>query len=140
MRKSIHGFPLLFYGHGALLGSFRPPELHHYANLVTDDVISVNNEAMLLKLGRTVAPYQIYQIVICIIGKLEYLWNKERYHKIEMPFYSTLKSLLNKHIFKMNYFSGHLHFKLKVQEKSISYAAYKNVATKKREEMLELLC
>ena len=27
--------------------------------------------------------------------------------------------------------------KLKVREKSISYAAYKNVATKKREEMLE---
>ena len=37
----------------------------------------------------------------------------------------------------MNYFSGHLHFKLKVQEKSISYVSYKNVATKKREEMLE---
>ena len=48
----------------------------YYANLVTDDVIgcvstadetqianNVNNEAMLLKLGRDVAPYKIYQMV-----------------------------------------------------------------------------
>ena len=28
-----------------------------------------------------------------------------------MPFYSTLKSLLNKRIFGMTYFSGHVHFK-----------------------------
>ena len=48
-----------------------------YANLVTDDVIgcastvvrhkikniSANNEAMLLKFGRDVAPYEIYQMV-----------------------------------------------------------------------------
>ena len=47
-----------------------------YANLVTDDVIgcastvalhkikniSANNEAMLLKLGKDVAPYEIYQM------------------------------------------------------------------------------
>ena len=63
--------------------------------------------------------------------------SKKDITKIETPFYSTLKSLLNELIFEMNYFSGHLHFKLKVQEKSISYASYKNVATKKREEMLE---
>ena len=47
---------------------------------------------------------------ICIIGKLEYLWNKKRYYK-KTPFYSTLKSLLNECIFKMTYFSGHMHFK-----------------------------
>ena len=49
-----------------------------YANLVTDDIIgcastvvqhkikniSANNEAMLLKLARDVAPYEIYQMVI----------------------------------------------------------------------------
>ena len=49
----------------------------YYANLVTDDAIGrtsavvthkiknipANNEAMLLKLGRDVAPYEIYQIV-----------------------------------------------------------------------------
>ena len=49
----------------------------YYANLVTDDVIgcastmvghkikniSANNEAMLLKLGRDVEPYKIYQMV-----------------------------------------------------------------------------
>ena len=49
----------------------------YYVNLVTDDVIScastaarhktknisANNEAMLLKLGRVVAPYKIYQKV-----------------------------------------------------------------------------
>ena len=56
---------------------FRDIQVSHYANLVTDDVIgcaravvwhkikniSVNNEAMLLKLGRDVAPYKIYQMV-----------------------------------------------------------------------------
>ena len=30
--------------------------------------------------------------------------------KEKPPFYSTLKSLLNKRIFKMTYFSGHMHF------------------------------
>ena len=46
----------------------------YYANVVTDDGcastvvrhniknISANNEAMLLKLGRDVAPYEIYQV------------------------------------------------------------------------------
>ena len=56
---------------------FRDIQVSHYANLVTDDVIgcasavvwhkikniSVNNEAMLLKLGRDVAPYKIYHMV-----------------------------------------------------------------------------
>ena len=46
---------------------------------------------------------------ICIIEKLEYLWNKKRYHK-KTPLYSTLKSLLNKRVFGMTYFSGHVHF------------------------------
>ena len=27
-----------------------------------------------------------------------------------MPFYSTLKSLFNEHIFEMTYFPGHMHF------------------------------
>ena len=56
------------------------PEIFEFscnANLVTDDVIgcestvvrhkiknvSANNEAMLLKLGRDVAPYEIYEMV-----------------------------------------------------------------------------
>ena len=60
--------------------SFFVPEIikfSYYANLVTDDVtscastmvrhkikkISANNEAMLLKLGMKVAPYEIYQMV-----------------------------------------------------------------------------
>ena len=60
--------------------SFFVPEIFEfscYANLVTDDVIgcastvvrhkikniSANNEEMLLKLGRDVAPYEIYQMV-----------------------------------------------------------------------------
>ena len=32
--------------------------------------------------------------------------------KRKMPIYSTLKSLLNKCIFEMTYFSGHVHFKI----------------------------
>ena len=60
--------------------SFFVPEIFEfscYANLVTDDdigcasrvvrpkikIISANNEAMLLKLGRDVAPYEIYHVV-----------------------------------------------------------------------------
>ena len=60
--------------------SFFVPEIFkfsYYANLVTDDVINcastvvrhkiknifAKNEAMLLKLSRDVAPYEIYQIV-----------------------------------------------------------------------------
>ena len=53
---------------------FRDIQVSHYANLVTDDVIgcastvvshnikniSTNNEAMLLKLDRDVAPYGMY--------------------------------------------------------------------------------
>ena len=52
-------------------------QFSYYANLATDDVagcasavmwhktknISANNEAMLLKLGRDVAPYETYPIV-----------------------------------------------------------------------------
>ena len=61
--------------------SFLVPEIFkfsYYANLATDDVIgcanavaghkieniSTNNEAMLLKLSRDVAPYKIYQMVL----------------------------------------------------------------------------
>ena len=75
----------------------------YYANLTTDDVIgcastvvwhkikniSANNEAMLLKLGRNVAPYKIYQMVqsvavpsslksnitICKLHRAEYIEN-----------------------------------------------------------------
>ena len=36
---------------------------------------------------------------ICIIGKLEYLWNKKNITKRKTPFYSTLQSLLNECIF-----------------------------------------
>ena len=60
-----------------------------YANLVTDDVIgcastvarhkikniSANNEAMLLKLGRDVAPYEIYQVVHILM----LLWQHARF-------------------------------------------------------------
>ena len=59
--------------------SFFVPEIFkfsYYANLANDDVIgcastvvshkiknnSTNNEAMLLKLGRNIAPYDIYQM------------------------------------------------------------------------------
>ena len=64
--------------------SFFVPEIFkfpYYANLVIDDVIgcastvvwhkikkiSANNEAMLLKLGRDVSPYEIYQMVHILI-------------------------------------------------------------------------
>ena len=60
--------------------SFIVPEIFkfsYYANLATDDVIRgvstvvrhkiknipADNEAMLLKLGRDVAPYKIYEVV-----------------------------------------------------------------------------
>ena len=60
-----------------------------YANLVTDDVIgcasivvwhkikniSANNEAMLMKLGRDVAPYEIYQMIHILI----LLWQHARF-------------------------------------------------------------
>ena len=60
-----------------------------YANLVTDDVIgcastvarhkikniSANNEAMLLKLGRDVAPYEIYHVVHILM----LLWQHARF-------------------------------------------------------------
>ena len=61
----------------------------YYANLATDDVIgcvgtvvrhkiktiSSNNEAMLLKLGRDVAPYEIYQVVYILM----LLWQHARF-------------------------------------------------------------
>ncbi len=73
--------------------SFFVPEIFKfscYANLVTDDVIgcvskmvwhkikniSANNEAMLLKLGRDIAPYEIYQLVHILI----LLWQHARFH------------------------------------------------------------
>ena len=42
--------------------------------------------------------------------------------KRKMPFYSTLKSLLNKRIFDMAYFSGHMHFKAFFQVKKQMYS------------------
>ena len=61
----------------------------YYANLVTDDVIgcastvvwhkikntSTDNEAMLLKLGRDVAPYEIYQMIHILM----LLWEHARF-------------------------------------------------------------
>ena len=72
--------------------SFFVPEIFqfsYYANLVTDDVIgcvstvvwcktkdiSTNNEAMLLKLGRDVAPYKIYQMLHIVM----LLWQHARF-------------------------------------------------------------
>ena len=72
---------------------FFAPEIFkfsYYANLATDDVISctrtvavwdkiknisANNEAMLLKLGRNVAPYKIYQMVHILM----LLWQHTRF-------------------------------------------------------------
>ena len=69
----------------------------YYANLVTDDVtgcastvvrhkiknISANNEAMLLKLGRDIAPYKIYQLVHILM----LLWQHARF---QSPAFSKL--------------------------------------------------
>ena len=66
----------------------------YYANLTTDDVtgcvstvvrhkiknISANNEAMLLKLGRDVAPYEIYQIVHILM----LLWQHVRFQSLPL--------------------------------------------------------
>ena len=65
--------------------------MSHHCTCTTDDVISDQ---------------------ICIIGKLECLWNKKDIAKTKTPFYSTLESILNECIFKMTYFSGHMHFKV----------------------------
>ena len=67
-----------------------------YANLFTDDVIgctstvwhkikniSTNNEAMFLKLGRDVAPYEIYQMVYILM----LLWQHARF---QSPIFSKL--------------------------------------------------
>lgn len=64
-------------------------KLSYYANLVTDDIIgcartvvwhkikniSANNDAMLLKLGRDVATYKIYQVVQILM----LLWQHARF-------------------------------------------------------------
>ena len=64
-------------------------QFFYYANLVIDDVtgcastvvrhkiknISANNEAMLLKFGRDVAPYEIYQMVHILM----LLWQHARF-------------------------------------------------------------
>ena len=77
--------------------SFFVPEISkfpYYANLVTDDVIgcastvvrhkiknvSTNNEAMLLKLGRDVVPYEIYQMVHILL----LLWQHARFHLLPL--------------------------------------------------------
>ena len=71
--------------------SFFVPEIFkfsYYANVVTDDIIgcaitvvrhkikniSADNEAMLLKLGRDVAPYGIYQMVHILMLLLQHPW------------------------------------------------------------------
>ena len=77
--------------------SFFVPEIFkfsYYANLVTDDVtgcastvvsnkiknISANNEAMLLKLGRDITPYEIYQMVHILI----LLWQHARFQSLSL--------------------------------------------------------
>ena len=77
--------------------SFFVPEISkfsYYANLVTDDVIgcastvvrlkikniSTNNEAMLLKLGRDVVPYEIYQMVHILL----LLWQHARFQSLPL--------------------------------------------------------
>ena len=72
--------------------AFFVPEIvkfSNYVNLVTDDVtgcastvvghkiknIFANNEAMLLKLGRFVAPYEIYQMLDILL----LLWQHARF-------------------------------------------------------------
>ena len=70
-------------GFFSVISSFVPEifKFSFYANLVTDDVIgcasavvwhkikniSANNEAMLLKLGRDVAPNEIYRMVLILM-------------------------------------------------------------------------
>ena len=71
--------------------SFFVPEIFKffcYPNLVNDDVIgcastvvlhkikniSANNEAIVLKLGRVVAPYKIYQIVHILMLFWQHAW------------------------------------------------------------------
>ena len=63
-------------------------EFAYHAKLATDDVIgcastvvrnkikniSANNEAMLLKLGRDVAPYKMYQIVHILMLLWQHAW------------------------------------------------------------------
>ena len=92
------------------------PEIFKF---VTDDVtgcastvvrhkiknISTNNEAMRLKRGRDVAPYEMYHMVHILM----LLWQHARFQspsrtkrditKRKTPFYSTLTSLLNERIF-----------------------------------------
>ena len=76
--------------------SFLVPEIFkfsYYANSVTDDVIglcknsggtqkfkniSANNVAMLLKLGRDVAPYEIYQMVHILM----LIWQHARFQSL----------------------------------------------------------
>ena len=82
--------------------SFLVPEIFkfsYYANSVTDDVIglcknsggtqkfkniSANNVAMLLKLGRDVAPYEIYQMVHILMLLWQYAWFRS------LPFYNQV--------------------------------------------------
>ena len=45
---------------------------------------------------------------ICIVGKLEYLLNKKRYHKKK----NAILLYFEKRIFEMTYFSSHMHFKV----------------------------
>ena len=79
----------------SFLISFFVPEIFEfscYANLVTDDVIgcvstvvrhkikniSANNEAMLLKLGRDVVSYEIYQMAYILM----LLWQHARFQSL----------------------------------------------------------
>ena len=60
----------------------------YYANLGTDDVDrhrwcdTQRNKAVLLKLGKDVAPYEIYQMVhiLMLLWKYSYLFKMKYYH------------------------------------------------------------
>ena len=44
-----------------------------------------------------------------MIGKLEYFWNKKRYHKKENAILLYFEKPFNQHIFEMTYLLGHMH-------------------------------
>ena len=84
-------------------------KISYYANLATDDVIgctsavvrheieniSANNEAMLLKLGRDVAPYKIYQTVHILV----LLWQHARFQSSKSN--TTIRSFTGQNVQKM---------------------------------------
>ena len=66
--------PVKFQKHCFIIGGDILNFVSHHGPCTTDDVISDQ---------------------ICIIGKLEYLWNKKRYHKKENTILVYFESLLN---------------------------------------------